>query len=82
MLHAGRAGGRTTGLVPPVHLALLRSDRILPDAGALWRHLPKQLPDGMPSQLVFATGPSRSGDIEMVITIGVHGPKAVIIGLL
>src|SRR5437660_7498244 len=82
ILDAARAGGRTSGLVPPVHLALLRADRIIPHAGALWRQLPEMLPDGLPSNLVFATGPSRSGDIEMVITVGVHGPNAVIIGLL
>jgi L-lactate dehydrogenase complex protein LldG len=82
ILDAARAGGRTSGLVPPVHLALLRVDRIVPHAGSLWRHLPEMLPDGLPSNLVFATGPSRSGDIEMVITVGVHGPKAVIIGLI
>ena len=40
------------------------------------------LPEGMPSQLVFATGPSRSGDIELIITTGVHGPKEVWIGVL
>lgn len=77
-----RAGARTASLLPPIHLALLRRDAILPTPGDLFRHLAERLPDGLPSNLVFITGPSRSADIELQLTVGVHGPKALIIGLL
>jgi len=82
VLHSGRAGGRSAGLLPPVHLGLVRSSNILPEAGALFRRLDDRLPDGLPSQLVLSSGPSRSGDIELVITIGVHGPGRVWVGVL
>lgn len=77
-----RAGARGASLLPPLHLALLRRDAILPDAGALFRHLPERLPDGLPSNLVLITGPSKSADIELILTVGVHGPKELIVGLL
>jgi L-lactate dehydrogenase complex protein LldG len=77
-----RAGTRTGSLLPPRHLALLRRDAILPDAGDLWRHLPQRLPAGLPANLVLITGPSRSADIELQLTIGVHGPWELVIGLL
>jgi L-lactate dehydrogenase complex protein LldG len=77
-----RAGARTASLLPPVHLALLRKPAILPTAGDLFRHLPDRLPDGLPSNLVLITGPSRSADIELQLTIGVHGPRRLVIGLL
>lgn len=77
-----RAGARTASLLPPIHLALLRRDRLLPTPGDLFRHLDERLPDGLPSNLVFITGPSRSADIELQLTVGVHGPKALVIALL
>ena len=60
-------------LLPEVHIAVLKSSNILPS-----------LPDAMKlSQVkesnaaVFITGPSRTADIEMTLTIGVHGPKEI-----
>ena len=79
---SGRAGARTASLLPGVHLALLPRDAILPTPGHLFRDLPATLPDGLPSNLVLITGPSRSADIEMQLTIGVHGPRHLVIGLL
>jgi L-lactate dehydrogenase complex protein LldG len=77
-----RAGSRTASLLPPVHLALVRRDAIVATPGDLLRHLPERLPDGLPSNLVLITGPSRSADIELQLTVGVHGPRELVIGLL
>ena len=65
-----------------MHLALVPASRILASPSALWRHLPERFPDGLPSQLVFITGPSRSADIEFTLTVGVHGPKVVWVVIL
>jgi L-lactate dehydrogenase complex protein LldG len=34
-------------------------------------------PTALPSSLVLVTGPSRTGDIEQILTIGAHGPTAL-----
>jgi L-lactate dehydrogenase complex protein LldG len=31
----------------------------------------------LPPSLVLVTGPSRTGDIEQLITLGAHGPTAL-----
>jgi L-lactate dehydrogenase complex protein LldG len=36
----------------------------------------------MPSALTWIGGPSRTGDLEMITTLGVHGPRAVEIVLI
>jgi L-lactate dehydrogenase complex protein LldG len=36
----------------------------------------------MPSMVSFATGPSRTADIEKTLVVGVHGPKEVYCFLL
>ena len=77
VLSSGAAGGRAAALVPPVHLALVDAADVVATPADIWRQLPERFPDGLPSQLVFASGPSRSADIEFTLTVGVHGPKAV-----
>ncbi len=55
-------------LLPEVHIAVLKRSDILPslkDAVNLVRGT---------KSAVFITGPSRTADIEMTLTIGVHGP--------
>ncbi len=74
------AGGRTASLLPPVHLCVLPATRLVPSTSAVLRGL--GAPGRLPSNLVLITGPSRSGDIEQIITLGVHGPTALHIVLL
>ena len=74
---ADRAGCRTASLLPPVHVAIVRVGRLLATPDELFRHLPRRFPNGMPSNLVLITGPSRSADIELQLTLGVHGPRSL-----
>lgn len=66
---------RRTALVPPVHIALVPVERLVPryaDALAvLGAHRP------VPSGMRLVSGPSSSGDIEMVHIRGMHGPVQV-----
>lgn len=74
VLVGGPGRGRSVTLLPPVHVAVLPVDRVLrtvPEA------IGKYSGGGVPSNLCFHTGPSRTGDIEMTLSIGVHGPGEV-----
>ena len=60
---------------PPQHFALLDPDKIVVDGLAAvppMRELHRR--DGR-NFVAYITGPSRTADIERVLTIGVHGPK-------
>lgn len=72
----GEAGKLTASLLPEIHLAILRESDIYPSLeNAI--HLTREY-----KSAVFITGPSRTGDIEMSHTIGVHGPGQVIVFLV
>lgn len=74
------AGGRGASLLPPVHLCIVPASRVVPTSAEVLRRLPGEGP--MPSNYVLVTGPSRSGDIEQIMALGVHGPVAVELVLL
>ncbi|MEY2477726.1 MAG: L-lactate dehydrogenase complex protein LldF [Actinomycetota bacterium] len=82
VLDTRRAGSRTASLLPRVHLVVLQEAAIVESTGDVLRDLARWCPDGLPSNLVFVTGPSRSADIELQITLGVHGPKALWVAVL
>jgi L-lactate dehydrogenase complex protein LldG len=71
-LISGLGRGRIASLLPPVHIALLSRRKIYPTLPAFLAAHP-QTPNGG-SNLVFIAGPSRTADIEMTLTMGVHGP--------
>jgi L-lactate dehydrogenase complex protein LldG len=75
------AGGRSASLLPPVHLCVVPASRVAPSSAEILRPLSASS-GSMPSNLVLITGPSRSGDIEQIIALGVHGPLAVELVLL
>ena len=66
---------RLVSTLPVIHIALIATDRILADLPAL---LTKLNPNES-GYIAMITGPSRTADIERVLTIGVHGPERLII---
>jgi L-lactate dehydrogenase complex protein LldG len=69
---------RARSLIPAVHVTRLREDRILPSLADLFA----AVGGGLPSALAIVSGPSKSGDIEQQMTVGVHGPGEVHVVLL
>jgi L-lactate dehydrogenase complex protein LldG len=72
---------RLVSMLTDVCVALLPVGAIVPDLDAAGRLLADLEARGH-RYLSLVTGPSRSGDIELSLTIGVHGPKALYILLL
>lgn len=73
---------RLVAMLSPVHFALLYADKIIADleiAGEKVKEL--QMEQGK-RYVSFVTGPSRTADIERVLTIGVQGPKELFIVLI
>jgi len=63
---------RMISLLPPSHIAVVQASRILTGLDELFSVLPH--PADVTSSMVMITGPSRTGDIEMTLVRGVHGP--------
>jgi L-lactate dehydrogenase complex protein LldG len=73
---------RLVSTLPSIHIAIVETGTIVPDLpAALGRFSPGQgsAAAGPPPYLSFITGPSRTADIERVLTIGVHGPERLVI---
>lgn len=76
---------RGVSLLPPVHVAVARADQIvatLADYLLLLRAADADVQHHLSSCVSFITGPSRTGDIELTLTVGVHGPGEVHLVLL
>jgi L-lactate dehydrogenase complex protein LldF len=75
VLSGGAQQPLTASLLPEIHLAVLREADILPSLPqALGLQSVREAPTA-----VLISGPSRTADIEMTLTIGVHGPGELLV---
>ncbi|GAB4215776.1 MAG: lactate utilization protein [Roseiflexaceae bacterium] len=75
---AGRA--RMASLLAPVYIAVLRRGQLVRGLGEALEAVRARYgtdPLSQHSHIVLITGPSRTGDIEMTLTLGVHGPGEI-----
>jgi L-lactate dehydrogenase complex protein LldG len=73
---------RSLSLLPPLHIAVAHRDQILPDLFDLFESGLWESRGGLPSCLALITGPSKTGDIELRLVTGVHGPGEVHVVLI
>lgn len=71
MLRSSPEKPRAVSLLPRVHLALLSPSVLCAEPSQAFARVRG---DGY---WVLVTGPSRTADIELTVTIGVHGPQAL-----
>ena len=77
VLSAAQQSGRTTSVYAPVHICIAYADQVLPDIKDALQSLKDKYGAAFPSFISFASGPSRTADIEKTLVTGVHGPKEV-----
>lgn len=69
---------RSVSLVPTIHMAVIEQDQIIADLRELYALLkwdPYHKEEGLTNCMTFITGPSKTGDIELILIHGAHGPK-------
>lgn len=73
---------RLVRMLSPKHVAVLNATAVVPGLDEAGEYLRVALLRGEGGYVSFITGPSRTADIEMSLTIGAHGPKELHIVLL
>jgi L-lactate dehydrogenase complex protein LldG len=82
VLSSANASGRTVSVYAPVHICVAYTDQLLYDIRDGLIALKDKYHQQLPSLITFATGPSRTADIEKTLVVGVHGPKQVYLFLV
>ncbi|MBP5076294.1 lactate utilization protein [Pseudomonas chlororaphis] len=71
---------RLMSLVPPVHFALLKASEICDNFYQVQQEY--AWAQGMPTNALLVSGPSKTADIEQVLAYGAHGPKDLVVLIL
>lgn len=91
VMTAAQAGGRTASVYAPIHICIAHTSQLVYDIKDALQGIKEKYtsPAGeggrgnkLPSLITFATGPSRTADIEKTLVVGVHGPKEVYLFLV
>ena len=82
VLSSTESSGRLTSVYAPIHICIAKASQLVYDIKDALVFMQKKYGDQLPSMISFATGPSRTADIEKTLVVGVHGPKEVFCFLL
>lgn len=82
VLSAAQQSGRTVSVYAPVHICIAYTDQLVYDIRDALIKLKEKYGNHLPSFINFATGPSRTADIEKTLVVGVHGPGEVYVFLV
>jgi L-lactate dehydrogenase complex protein LldG len=82
ILSSALAGGRTTSVYAETHVCIAYTDQLVYDVLDGLQLMKEKYAGKMPSLVTFATGPSRTADIEKTLVVGVHGPREVYVFLV
>ena len=82
VLSTASQSGRTVSVYAPVHICVAFTRQLVYDIKDALQLLKEKYGPDMPSLISFASGPSRTADIEKTLVTGVHGPKEVYVFLV
>jgi L-lactate dehydrogenase complex protein LldG len=82
VLSSANESGRTASVYAPVHICIAATSQLVYDIKDGLQLLREKNNGQLPSFISFATGPSRTADIEKTLVVGVHGPKEVFVFLV
>ena len=74
--------GRTASVYAPIHICIAFTNQLVYDLKDALQKARDKYGNNLPSLITFATGPSRTADIEKTLVVGVHGPKEVYLFLI
>ena len=77
VMSAAQQSGRTASVYAPVHICVAYSSQLVNDVKDALQFMKEKYANNFPSFITFASGPSRTADIEKTLVTGVHGPKEV-----
>jgi L-lactate dehydrogenase complex protein LldG len=77
VMSAAQQSGRTVSVYAPVHVCVAYTHQLVYDVKDALVSLKEKYAGNIPSLITFASGPSRTADIEKTLVTGVHGPKEV-----
>ncbi len=82
VLSSATESGRTASVFAPIHICIAFTHQLVPDLKDALILIKNRYGNELPSLFTFATGPSRTADIEKTLVVGVHGPGEVFLFLV
>jgi L-lactate dehydrogenase complex protein LldG len=82
VMSAAQESGRTVSVYAPVHICIAHTSQLVYDVKDALLKAREKYSGNLPSLITFATGPSRTADIEKTLVVGIHGPKEVYVFLV